>query len=119
MKTFKRILLAGLAAIVATSCTSAFYSSSGSAYDDLYAIHDRTAIANRQKAEAEAAQLLRERFSSAEARSRLENENRRLQRENDAQRRFMETVKDREGRSMLEAYEARKATQKRGQEWSR
>ena len=54
MKTFKRILLAGLAAIVATSCTSAFYSSSGSAYDDLYAIHDRTAIANRQKAEAEA-----------------------------------------------------------------
>ena len=72
-----------------------------------------------QKAEAEAAQLRRERFSSAEARSRLENENRRLQRENDAQRRFMETVKDREGRSMLDAYEARKAAQKRGQEWSR
>ncbi len=54
MKTIKRILLAGLVAVVATSCTSAFYSSSGSAYDDLYAIHDRTAIANRQKAEAEA-----------------------------------------------------------------
>lgn len=72
-----------------------------------------------QKAEAEAAQLRRERFSSAEARSRLENENRRLQRENDAQRRFMETVKDREGRSMLDAYEARKAAQKRSQEWSR
>ena len=54
MKTIKRILLAGLVAIVATSCTSAFYTSSGSAYDDLYAVHDRTAIANRQKAEAEA-----------------------------------------------------------------
>ncbi len=54
MKTIKRILLAGLVAIVATSCSSALYTSSGSAYDDLYAIHDRTAIANRQKAEAEA-----------------------------------------------------------------
>ena len=54
MKTIKRILLAGLVAIVATSCTSAFYTSSGSAYDDLYAVHDRTAIANRQKAEADA-----------------------------------------------------------------
>ena len=54
MKTIKRILLAGLVTIVATSCTSAFYTSSGSAYDDLYAVHDRTAIANRQKAEAEA-----------------------------------------------------------------
>ena len=54
MKTIKRILLAGLAAVVATSCTSAFYTSSGSAYDDLYTIHDRTDIANRQKAEAEA-----------------------------------------------------------------
>ena len=54
MKTIKRILLAGLVTIVATSCTSAFYTSSGSAYDDLYAVHDRTAIANRQKAEADA-----------------------------------------------------------------
>ena len=54
MKTIKRILLAGLVAVVATSCTSALYTSSGSAYDDLYAVHDRTAIANRQKAEAEA-----------------------------------------------------------------
>ena len=54
MKTIKRILLAGLVAVVATSCTSAFYTSSGSAYDDLYAVHDRTAIANRQKAEADA-----------------------------------------------------------------
>lgn len=72
-----------------------------------------------QKAEAEAAELRRERFSSAETRSRLENENRRLQRENDAQRRFMETVKDREGRSMLEAYEASRKAQRRGQDLSR
>ena len=69
MKTIKRILLAGLAGILATSCTSAYYSSSGSAYDDLYAVHDRTDIANRQKAEAEARQAEAEaRRAEAEAR---------------------------------------------------
>ena len=69
MKTIKRILLAGLVAIVATSCTSAFYTSSGSAYDDLYAVHDRTAIANRHKAEAEARRAEAEaRQAEAEAR---------------------------------------------------
>ena len=43
-----------LAALLLASCTSAFYSAaSGSAYDDLYASHDRTAILMRQQAEAE------------------------------------------------------------------
>lgn len=72
-----------------------------------------------QKAEAEAAELRRERFSSAEARSQLLNENRRLQRENEAQRRFMESVKGRDGRSMMEAYEASRKAQRRGQDLSR
>ncbi len=62
MKTIKRTLLVSLVAVVATGCTSAYYTSSGGAYDDLYAVHDRTAIANRQKAEAEA------RVAEAEAR---------------------------------------------------
>ena len=62
MRTIQRILLAGLVAVVATGCASTYYTSSGGAYDDLYAVHDRTAIANRQKAEAEA------RIAEAEAR---------------------------------------------------
>ena len=69
MKTIKQIMLAGLVAILTTSCTSAYFSSSGSAYDDLYAVHDRTAIANRQKAEAEARQAEADaRRAEAEAR---------------------------------------------------
>lgn len=42
-----------LVTLAATGCTS-MLASSGSAYDDLYATHDRVAIAERQKAEAEA-----------------------------------------------------------------
>ena len=53
MRTLHRLLFVAAAAIVATSCSSTLYTSS-SAYDDLYATHDRVAIANRQKAEAEA-----------------------------------------------------------------
>lgn len=37
-------------------CTTAYYGSAGSGFDDLYATHDRVAIANQQKAEAEARQ---------------------------------------------------------------
>ena len=54
MRTLHRLLFVAAAAIVATSCSFTLYTSS-SAYDDLYATHDRVAIANRQKAEAEAA----------------------------------------------------------------
>ena len=44
-----------LAAMMAVGCTSAYFSAaSGSAYDDLYVSHDRTVIAERQRAEAEA-----------------------------------------------------------------
>lgn len=53
MRTLHRLLFVAAAAIVATSCSSTLYTSS-SAYDDLYATHDRVAIANRQKAEADA-----------------------------------------------------------------
>ena len=62
MKNMMRILLATLVATVATGCTSAFYTAGSSAYDDLYASHNRTEIANRQKAEAEV------RVAEAEAR---------------------------------------------------
>ncbi len=54
MKKLRRILFAALVAMVATGCSSAYYTAGGSAYDDLYASHNRTEIANRQKAEAEA-----------------------------------------------------------------
>lgn len=54
MKLLKRLFLLGVVATVATSCSTGFYSSMGNGYDDLYAMHDRTAIAARQKAEAEA-----------------------------------------------------------------
>ena len=47
-------MFAALVAMVATGCSSAYYTAGGSAYDDLYASHNRTEIANRQKAEAEA-----------------------------------------------------------------
>ena len=52
------ILAAGLA-----GCSSAYYASSGYANDDLYSLHDKTAIARKQQAKAEAekaAQILRE-----------------------------------------------------------
>lgn len=45
-----------LAAAGLAGCTSAYQASAGYSVDDLYAIHDRVAIANRQKAEAEARQ---------------------------------------------------------------
>ncbi|MBO7344009.1 MAG: hypothetical protein J6U45_08260, partial [Alistipes sp.] len=54
MKLLKRLFLLSVVASVAASCSTGFYSSTGNGYDDLYAMHDRTAIAARQKAEAEA-----------------------------------------------------------------
>ena len=55
MKKLKILMVVLLAGVMATGCTSAYFSAaSGSAYDDLYVSHDRTAIAERQKAEAEA-----------------------------------------------------------------
>ena len=52
MKNIQKFLLAAVIAVVASGCTSAYFSSV-SAYDDLYATHDVKAIAERQKAEAE------------------------------------------------------------------
>ena len=54
MKLLKRLFLLSVVTTVAASCSTGFYSSMGNGYDDLYAMHDRTAIAARQKAEAEA-----------------------------------------------------------------
>lgn len=55
MKNLRCLLVVALVAVAASGCTSAFFSAaSGSAYDDLYASHDRTTIAERQRAEAEA-----------------------------------------------------------------
>lgn len=54
MRLFERLFLLSVVAWAATSCSTGFYSSSGNGFDDLYATHDRVAIANRQKAEAEA-----------------------------------------------------------------
>ena len=53
MKNLKALLALILAATAATGCTTAYYGSKGSGFDDLYATHDRVAIANKQKAEAE------------------------------------------------------------------
>ena len=52
MKRLQIFLLTAAVAVVASGCTSAYFSSAG-AYDDLYATHDVQAIAERQKAEAE------------------------------------------------------------------
>ena len=52
MKNLKALLALILAAAAATGCTTAYYGSKGSGFDDLYATHDRVAIANKQKAEA-------------------------------------------------------------------
>ena len=53
MKNLKALLALILAAAAATGCTTAYYGSKGSGFDDLYATHDRVAIANKQKAEAD------------------------------------------------------------------
>lgn len=42
------------AALFATACTSSYLASSAGVMDDLYAVHNRTEIARRQQAEAEA-----------------------------------------------------------------
>ena len=52
MKRIQKFLLTAAIAVMASGCTSAYFSSTG-AYDDLYATHDVQAIAERQKAEAE------------------------------------------------------------------
>ena len=48
------LLFVAFAAWMLSGCTSAFYGSSSSMSDDLYALHNRTEIANRKQAEAEA-----------------------------------------------------------------
>ena len=53
MKMKVNMLLLALVTLLLSGCTSAFYSSS-SVSDDLYALHNRTEIARRQQAEAEA-----------------------------------------------------------------
>lgn len=54
MKKGIGILGTAALAVILTGCTSAYYASSGAAADDLYAVHNRTEIARRQQAEAEA-----------------------------------------------------------------
>ena len=43
-----------LLALLTTGCSSAYYQSEGYAGDDLYGIHNKTKIAQREKAKAEA-----------------------------------------------------------------
>lgn len=62
MKTLNLWIGAFLAAAGLVGCSSAYYASSGYASDDLYALHDRTQIARKQQAQAEA------RKAAAEAR---------------------------------------------------
>ena len=62
MKTLNLWIGAFLAAAGLAGCSSAYYASSGYASDDLYALHDRTQIARKQQAQAEA------RKAAAEAR---------------------------------------------------
>ena len=54
MKKSLYVFSVALAATLLSGCTSAFYGSSSSVNDDLYALHNRTEIARRQQAEAEA-----------------------------------------------------------------
>ena len=55
MKDLRILLVVLLASVGLAGCTSAYFSAaSGSAFDDLYVSHDRTIIAEKQKAEAEA-----------------------------------------------------------------
>ena len=53
MKTTHILAGALLLAACAAGCSPTRYASTGSAYDDLYATHDRTAISQRKQAEAE------------------------------------------------------------------
>ncbi len=58
MKELRFILASVLLSLGAAGCSTAFYPTSGDPYaDDLYQTHDRTQIARRKEAEAEAARL--------------------------------------------------------------
>lgn len=54
MKKGMRIFAMMVAAWLLVGCSSAFYAASNSASNDLYAVHNRTEIARKQQAEAEA-----------------------------------------------------------------
>ena len=54
MKKFKVFIGMVFLSAFALGCSSTYHASAGYAYDDLYAVHDRTAIARKQQAEAEA-----------------------------------------------------------------
>ena len=54
MKTMKTGIGLLSLALLAASCSSAYYQSGGYAGDDLYGIHNKTQIAQREKAKAEA-----------------------------------------------------------------
>jgi len=54
MKTMKTGIGLLLLALLTTGCSSAYYQSEGYAGDDLYGIHNKTKIAQREKAKAEA-----------------------------------------------------------------
>ena len=71
MKMKVNILLLAVVTLALTGCTSAFYGAS-SASDDLYAMHNRTEIARRQQAEAEARKAEAEaRKAELEARTKV------------------------------------------------
>ena len=62
MKKIRIIIGISALALGLSGCSSAYYRADSGTYDDLYAVHDRAAIAKRQQAEAEA------RRAAAEAR---------------------------------------------------
>lgn len=58
MKELRFIFASALLSLGAAGCSTAFFATNGDGYaDDLYATHDRTQIARRKQAEAEAARL--------------------------------------------------------------
>lgn len=54
MKKFKIVIATIVLSAGLASCSSAYYASTGYASDDLYAVHDKTQIARKKQAEAEA-----------------------------------------------------------------
>lgn len=54
MKKFKFVIATVILSAGLASCSSAYYASTGYASDDLYAVHDKTQIARKKQAEAEA-----------------------------------------------------------------
>ena len=74
MKKIRIIIGISALALGLSGCSSVYYRADSGTYDDLYAVHDRAAIAKRQQAEAEARRAAAGNEAAAPAANEVSNE---------------------------------------------